>query len=647
MSGFTLNPPKISNKRLFVKRFSSVSLITLIVFSGAMSVVQTVEFWTLFSQSHPEAIDPAEVAALDYFREHWPTSSVNAIIAPTRTSWSVVHAFSSVPITLQHYHLIDAMFRSKNMEMTVFLLNLLTPQPRYLYLAARDYASFNDTYSHGCFVRYILPNLHLLYNSSGVEIYELPLFTAPSPWFETPLVIIGDLRVNDSSLLHHPDVVSMFSLRGLDYSVLDVTDPAIQEGDILVMDEDPVNGTTPQIVSLVGQIINGSSLVVLNTRGLGFFADLLNLTKSGNTSVDGIASEGTLWQVPLNSDTISCPIYTTSTSLVQIISNWTTGGVAVSGLSFFYPFGDGSITYVNVKPYLDYMNALDSNNTIQREIRATLYNSLGDLTQFIGLENPTSSLQLPSFEVKAEEVVLKGTVNLASESFFWYNYTSRIDVYGAMGEPFDLEPFPKEGFTQSGLPSQHVGMIEANHVVVTGHGISQYTAIEILGSFTIVQTSAQQTRQSSSSNAVSSTSRDSGSTIVIEQESDEMTLLLAQTPDIQVWGNATFNGMNVAEHLVSTFYPDPNYPLLTVGYISFQVQGADQSIILTDINFEGQVFGTSRAHWNEWAIPIGFVALSVPHLLILGFVALLTYISFKPSQTRPPHTPRRSSRTSK
>lgn len=649
LSGITLTPPRVSNKRLLVKRVTSVSLISLIFFSGTLSVVQTVEFWTTFSQSHPESIDPAEVAALDYFREHWPTSSVNAMIAPTRTSWSVVHAFSSIQTTLQDYHLVEAMFRSRNLEMTVYLLNLIIPQPRYLYLTTRDHERFNNdtyAYAHGCFAQYILPNLPLLYNSNSVEIYELPRFSAPSPWFEAPLVILGDLRANDSSLLHHPNVVSVFCLREMEYSVLDVTDLAYQETDIVVLDEDPLNGTEPHIVALLEQANKGSSLVVFNTRGFGFFADLLNVTEAGSTDVDGVVAEGTSWQFPLGVDTISCPVYTSSASSVDALANWTIGGVAVSTLSFLYPFGNGSITYVNVRPYFGYMNALDPYNMSQRQNRAILYNSLGNFTQFIGLVNPTGSIQVPSFEIKAEEIVLEGDITLVSESFLWFNYTSRVDIYGAVGEPIHLDFFPREESTQSDLVRQRNWTIEANHVVITRHGISQYTAIEIMGSFILSQIPTR-TRENSFDCVFSSTTRDNMYNLLFERGEEEMTLLLAQTPAIQVRGNSTFTGMNAAEHLISTFHPDQYYPLVTKGYLSFQVPGADQNIILSNVNFEGYVLSSSRIHWSELSLAYGYIALSIPHLLILSFIAGLAYFSLKPNQSRSSNASSRSRRTSK
>jgi hypothetical protein len=360
-------------------------IICVIVVNGIGSSVLALDYVSITAQTDPLAsCSQAEIQGLDYLRAN--ASAGSAVLGLSEATNRLGFVFSGLNHLTSPFWFSDFPFQyidTTNPEL--FLKMLYSLGINYLFATNSDLAVLSPGGYFSSGLRYYFP---VDYNNSEVTIFSVPQLNPPSTESNLTLVLpeymLNDTLISSAGILANRTFnlpIDMLSLSGLDYCLKFSGDGSVFNSRDVILSSDR-GWSSEQLSQYVSWVKSGGNLVVLNTDGLGSFADRLSISSKPNSTAIINKATNNVSSVPLSNMSAS-ELYSQSPRL-NVIANYFDENKRSVPLAFSLKEGLGEIFYLNIKPLFD---VLSSNN----ESSWDYFRSMGSLFGLLDLQ--TSAFQ--------------------------------------------------------------------------------------------------------------------------------------------------------------------------------------------------------------------------------------------------------------
>ncbi len=137
------------SKRSFAKKCAAGLLVALVILSGSLSTLMTVDYWTLHSQNNSNEVTSDELAAMDFLKKNTnPTASgkdvadYNLAFTYTEKSSELLQAFSGTGYYSAYSYKGQVLFDAQRSELPFYYFSAYHSQ--FIYMGKNDFNSLNS-----------------------------------------------------------------------------------------------------------------------------------------------------------------------------------------------------------------------------------------------------------------------------------------------------------------------------------------------------------------------------------------------------------------------------------------------------------------------------------------------------------------------
>ena len=218
----------IRNRKLLVREAVLMTVVSTIVFFGFSSMELQSEYWSLVTG--PNTISNTELNAINQLKQILQKDPRSYVVTPTTYSQSVVMLSAPAYVPAGS----NLLFASTHPDIPLFELSRTDLNHAYLYLNQRDLNYLNQK-PDSWFVKYLLPELPILYSNAESKIYNVSRGSFPLPESGTNLVESTDPTVATSSA----PILALLSHRNIEFSIKQDLNPSALSGDTTILGFDP------------------------------------------------------------------------------------------------------------------------------------------------------------------------------------------------------------------------------------------------------------------------------------------------------------------------------------------------------------------------------------------------------------------------
>lgn len=218
------------------KRLISGLIFFIILTSGLLSTLMTIEYWTLHIENHPNNISFEELSAMEYLRLNTNPAALGTNLADyelvftfTDVSHQTLQTFSGTGSYSFYSYKGNILFNAKQSDQPLYFFN--TYQTNYLYLAQRDYEQLSQI--PDSFLGQYLQFFPKSFENEEATIYEIPSLSAPTLNSENAII----LPTNHST--SYPNALLMFAKALYNYTIVLDSDAGLLNRTVLVLPFDP------------------------------------------------------------------------------------------------------------------------------------------------------------------------------------------------------------------------------------------------------------------------------------------------------------------------------------------------------------------------------------------------------------------------
>jgi len=230
---------EISRKKKHLRRWIICGVIfAIILTSGLLSTLMTVDYWALHNRNHWNKISFAELSAMEYLRRNTNPASFGKDVAdyelvftPTDVSHQTLQAFSGTGTYLPYAYKGYVLFNARRLEQPLYFLN--TYSTDFLFMAQRDYG-YLESMPHSLLGQY-MQFLRKPFENEETTIYEIPPVSPPLLNSKTAII----LPTHSSYPVSYNHAIFMFAKSLYNYTIVLDLDAGLLAKQVLVLPTDP------------------------------------------------------------------------------------------------------------------------------------------------------------------------------------------------------------------------------------------------------------------------------------------------------------------------------------------------------------------------------------------------------------------------
>jgi hypothetical protein len=415
----------------------------------------------------------------------------------------------------------------------------------------------------------------------------------------------------------------MAALSNVQYSIVSQNDPGRFFFKTLMLSSDPqVTDKTQDetFQSYLHWVAAGGNLVVLESQDVSpyfqtKFADLLSLKKVATVNANGIG-----WQQNVTLPTkISVPKVTSDDGTVQVISNYTLNGNAVSPFALRKQYGNGSITYVEMSPYFAALK--NSSIYLKKQWFGGLSSVMDSLQLNLQKVYFNSTPYIPVFDYAKAPLLLEGKIKVQTNFLNLESKDLQIDhldlsftqvLTNSKDEVSNLSKVVLLGLEFSDVVNSSIDCASAQFVP---NSLGSYLSVELGNNFNWTMQLPRDGKLALALNKdgeILDITVQGGEVIFqgVRDNAVNRTLFTLKNPLLSGEGFAYFERARlfIQPYSFPLFYQDGPTPWILTGEISFQALLSDSGMLVltnTKLNGSGQhvLPPFSNTEFNEFSIP--------------------------------------------
>jgi len=567
-------------QKRFLRSVVSGLILTIIITSGMLSTLITVEYWTLHSKDNLNKVSFDEFPAMQYLRHNTDLVPISKNIAdyefvstPTELSYRTLNAFSGTGTYLPHVYKGRILFDAKRPEQPLHLLS--SYKTKYIYLAQRDYEYLRNR-PDSFVASYLLKNLHTSFKDNIATIYEVPPLSPPLPDSEMA-IIFPSSSIYSTSMY---DALFMFALSQYNYTTVLDYDSNLFSKRILILPCDPLNvqafADDDFLSELIRWVERGGHLIVMNSDGFGRFSALLKIQVLDDSFIaDKIIGNTNKLSIP--EVKVNTLIFSDST--VEVLANYSKTEEVNSPYVLRKTVGHGVVTYVYAEPYISLLRNLEDNNSQ----RVWMFNNLRSLLRIIDLQLPQyKEDNVKKCSVTIREVSILGSIELLSS---WVIFPKYVDLLQKNIRAYsDVE-----------------WVIHANDLEIKPSDSGLYSRILVKGDFELILN-------------VNNTST------ALSERTEQPIEFLARTPEFHINGKVILKTVYIDEAIAYDYWGSE---VIVDGPCVFTIEYADTFMLVSGFQANNKLQIAGWNVWDEWgAVPWTKVIMSLEHLCFVSALAI-------------------------